>query len=221
MVRQSENACTGGPVLQGMVSCPLVFAWRAVASCVLQIDVPVLVGTVPLGVRSLLCICMIAAVLLAMSSSNVAAQSCRKVTASSDYPMQAASNEQVQVTTTIAGSCSSGPEDYFSVRVDITDPVSKALLSSGTAPIGYSITNFTVRVQNSVLTPADNRTWLIEINSYLFIDAQIAHSNSTTGTIQVGGTPVPEFRPDHTLVLLLALTATLSLHRRRLHKKRF
>lgn len=171
--------------------------------------------------RILLCICLIAGVLLmAISNSNIAAQSCQKVTVSSDYPKQAAPNEQVQVTTTIAGSCISGPEDYFSVRVDITDQVSKAFLSSESAPIGYDITNFSVKVQNSASTPAGNRTWLIEIDSYLIIDAQEYHLNSTMGTIQVGSTPVPEFHANPSLVLLLALTATLSLYRRQLHNGR-
>ncbi len=191
----------------------------APSSCVLHIDVPVLVGVVPLGSRILLCICLIAGVLLMMiSSSNVAAQSCQKVTVSSNYPEQAAPKEQVQVTTTIAGSCASGPEDYFSVRVDVTDRVSKALLSSNSGPIGYSTTNFSVNVQNSVTTPTGNLTWLIQIDSYLIIDAQESHLNSTTGSIQVGSTPIPEFPAAQPIVLLLALAATLSLNRRKLPK---
>lgn len=174
-----------------------------------------------LGSRAALCSCLILAVLFVMiSGSNVAAQSCKKVTVSSNYPTQAAPQEQVQVTTTIAGQCISGPEDYFSVRVDVADQVSKALLSSESAPIGYSITNFTVNVQNSVTTPKGNLTWVIEIDSYLIIDAQESHLNSTTGSIQVGSTPVPEFQAGHSLVLLVALTVTLILYRRRLHNCR-
>jgi hypothetical protein len=169
--------------------------------------------------RILLCACLIAGVLLMMiSSSNVAAQSCQKVTVSSNYPNQAAPKEQVQVTTTIAGSCTSGPEDYFSVRVDVTDPVSKAQLSSNNVPIGYSTTNFSVNVQNSVTTPTGNMTWLIQIDSYLVIDAQISHLNSTTGRIQVGITPIPEFPAAQPIVLLLAVAATVSLSRRKIKR---
>ncbi len=170
--------------------------------------------------RILLCACLVAAVfLITISTSNVAAQSCQKVTVSSNYPKQATPNAQVQVTTTIDGTCLSGPEDYFSVRVDITDSVSKALLSSESAPLGYATTNFSVSVQNSASTPADNGTWLIEIDSYLFIDGQASHLNSTMGTIQVGGTPVPEFPPEFSLVLLLTITAALSLYGRKFPKK--
>jgi hypothetical protein len=177
------------------------------------------VGVIFLGPRTALCSCLILAVLFAMiSTSNVAAQSCQKVTVSSNYPKQAAPKEQVQVTTTIAGSCASGPEDYFSVRVDVTDSVSKALLSSNGGPIGYSVTNFSVNVQNSVTTPTGNLTWLIEIDSYLIINAQESHSNSTTGKIQVGSTPVPEFHSAQPVLLLLALAATLALNRRKLPK---
>lgn len=171
--------------------------------------------------RTALCSCLILAVLFAMiSSSNVVAQSCKKVTVSSNYPKQAAPQEQVQVTTTIAGSCASGPEDYFSVRVDVTDSVSKALLSSNSNPVGYAVTNFSVNVQNSVTTPTGNLTWLIEIDSYLIIDAQTSHVNSTTGMIQVGSTPVPEFPAPQPLILLLASAATLTLSRRKSPKKR-
>lgn len=177
-------------------------------------------GPILLGHQTALCVFLIAGVLFTMiSSSNVAAQSCQKVTVSSNYPKQAASTAQVQVTTTIAGSCISGPEDYFSVRVDVTDSVSKALLSEQSVPIGYDTKNFSVNVQNSVTTPAGNRTWLIQIDSYLIIDSQVSHLNSTTGMIQVGSTAVPEFHADRSLVLLLALTATLSLYRRKLHKR--
>jgi hypothetical protein len=174
---------------------------------------------IPLNLRILLCICLIAGVLFAtISGSNVAAQSCKKVTVSSNYPKQADPNQQVQVSTTIAGSCTSGPEDYFSVRVDVTDGVSKAILSSESAPIGYSVGNFSVTVQNSATTPAGNRTWLIVIDSYLTIDGTQSHLNSTTGMIQVGGTAVPEFQANNSFVLLLAVAATLVLYRRTRHK---
>ena len=176
-------------------------------------------GMILLGARTALCSCLILAVLFAMiSSSNVAAQSCQEVNVSSNYPKQAAPKEQVQVTTTIAGSCTSGPEDYFSVRVDVTDRVSKALLSSNSGPIGYSVTNFSVNVQNSVTTPTGNLTWQIEIDSYLIIDAQESHLNSTMDTIQVGSMPVPEFPAPQPVILLLALAATLGLSRRKFPK---
>lgn len=152
------------------------------------------------------------------SVPSVAAQNCKKATASSNYPKQAASNETIQVITTITGSCSMGSEDFLAVRVDITDPVSKLPLSMESASVGYSVANFSVTVQNSVLTPAGNQTWLIGIDSYLYIDSQESHVNSTMAMIQVGGTPVPEFPAGHSLVLLLALTAALSLYRRKPHK---
>jgi hypothetical protein len=172
-----------------------------------------------LNSRILLCICLIAGVLfVTISGSGVAAQSCKKVSASSSYPKQAEPNQQVQVTTIIVGSCTSGPEDYFSVRVDVTDSISKAILSSESVPIGYSVGNFSVTVQNSATTPAGNRTWVIVIDSYLTIDGTQSHLNSTTGMIQVSSTAVPEFHANSTLVLLLAIAATLVLYRRTRHK---
>ena len=154
-----------------------------------------------------------------ISSSIVAASTCQTVAVSSNYPQQAAPNEQVQVITTIAGSCTSSGEDYFAVRVDVADGASKSLLSENSVPIGYNANNFSVKVQNSATTPAGNQTWLIEINSYMIENAQVSLLNATTGMIQVGSTPVPEFHADRSLVLLLALTATLGLYRRKLHKR--
>ena len=69
---------------------------------------------------------------------------CQTVTVSSTYPNQASPNQQVQVTTTVAGSCTSDGEDYFAVRVDLADGVSKSLLSSNSVPIGYNANNFSV-----------------------------------------------------------------------------
>jgi hypothetical protein len=172
-----------------------------------------------LNPRILLCICLIVGVLFAtISGSNVAAQSCKKVDVASNYPKQAEPNQQIQVTTTIIGSCTSGPEDYFSVRVDLTDGVSKALLSTESTPIGYSVSNFTVTVQNSATTPTGNRTWPIVIDTYLTIDGTQSHLNSTTAMIQVGSTAVPEFHASPSLVLLLALAVTLGVYLRKLHK---
>lgn len=169
----------------------------------------------------MLCICLIAAaVLMTISAPSVAAQNCKKATASSNYPKQATSNETIQVITTITGSCSMGSEDFLAVRVDITDPATKLPLSMESASVGYSVANFSVTVQNYVLAPAGNQTWQIEIDSYLYIDSQQSRVNSTTAMIQVSSnsTPVPEFHTDRSLVLLLALTATLTLYGRKPHK---
>ncbi|MGA8856596.1 MAG: hypothetical protein WB643_05450 [Candidatus Bathyarchaeia archaeon] len=172
--------------------------------------------------RIALCSCLIAWVLLMMmSGATVAASICQTVTVSSTYPHQASPNQQVQVTTTVAGSCTSDGEDYFAVRVDLADGVSKSLLSSNSVPIGYNASNFSVKVQNAATAPPGNQTWLIEVDTYMIQAGGLSGKyllNATTGSIEVGSTPVPEFQADHSLVLLLALTATLGLYRRKLHR---
>jgi hypothetical protein len=104
----------------------------------------------------------------------------------------------VQVSTTVAGSCTSDGEDYFSVRVNLLDGASKTLLSANSTKIGYNANNFSVTVQNAATTPSTNQTWPMEIDTYLIQAGGTSGQsllNATTVMIQVGGdTPVPEFQ---------------------------
>jgi hypothetical protein len=60
-----------------------------------------------------------------------------------------------------------GHHNYYAVRVDLADGVSKSLLSSNSVPIGYNANNFSVTVQNAATVPPGNQTWLIEVDTYM------------------------------------------------------
>ena len=125
----------------------------------------------------------------------------------------------MQVLTTVAGSCTSDGEDYFAVRVDLVDGTTKSTLSSNSAPVGYNAINFTARVQNTAIAPLRNQTWPIQIDTYLIQAGGLSGKyllNATSVIIQVGESPVPEFEPSRSFVLLLVLTGiTLTLYRRK------
>lgn len=183
-------------------------------------------GLVLLTPRILLYTCLIVGLVLVMiSGSIVTASPCQTIIVSSTYPHQASPNQQIQVTTTIAGSCMSNGEDYFAVRVDLVDNASKSPLSSNSAPIGYNAKNFSVIVHNAATAPPSNHTWPIEVETYLTQAGALNGQyllNATTISIQVGDTAVPEFQIQHPLTLLmLTLTATtMTLYRRKLRKNR-
>lgn len=171
--------------------------------------------------RATLCMTLIVVTLiLALSSSTAAGSLCQTVKVSSTYPNQASPSEQMQVITTVAGSCTSDGEDYFSVRVDLLDGTSNTLLSANSAKIGYEANNFSVTVQNGATAPSTNQTWPLEIQTYL-IQAGGASGqsllNSTVVTIQVGGdTPLPEFQITAPLVFLAVFGAvSVIMFRRR------
>ena len=171
-----------------------------------------------LNIRTVLCSSMIAWILLVVvSGSTVTASLCQTVTVSSAYPHQASPAQSLQVITSIAGSCTSDGEDYFSIRVDLLNGSTKSLLSSNSTPIGYNANDFSAKVENGVTAPSSNQTWPIEVDTYLIQAGGVSGSsllNATTLTIQVGDTSLPEFPVNYSFILLLVLTATtLTLYR--------
>jgi len=177
-----------------------------------------------LNVRSALQVTLIALVMvLAISGSTARASLCQTVTVSSTYPHQASPGQRIQLETTVAGSCTSDGEDYFSVRVDLANSVSKSIISSNSTAIGYNANNFSVSVENFATAPMDNGTWSIEVNTYMAQAGGVSGKyllNATTATIQVGDTPLPEFQLSGAAVFILALSAIpLTLWQRKARKK--
>lgn len=176
--------------------------------------------------RTLICSCLIVGLILVMiSDSPVTASPCQTITVSSTYPHQAIPNQPIEVTTTVAGSCVSNGEDYFSVRVDLVDNVSMSILSSNSAPIGYSAHNFSVTVHDDATTPPNNQTWPIEVDTYLTQAGALNGQyllNATAIRIQVGDTAVPEFQflPTFTSLLLMVTAITVTLCSRKLRRNR-
>jgi hypothetical protein len=153
-----------------------------------------------------------------LSGPSANATLCQTIGAHTLYPHSALPGQVVPVTTTVAGSCTSDGEDYFGVRVDVVDSTSNIVLSSNSTPIGYNANNFSVKVSNAALSPKNNQTWSIDVNTYL-IEAGAASGkyllNSTTITIQIGEDPLPEIQPAPSLIV--ALAAVLLIFTRRIH----
>jgi len=151
-------------------------------------------------------------VAVSLSHSNVAAARCKVMSPSYSVPSEAAPSQNIQTATSVSGSCVSDGEDYYSVRVDVTDVHSGFILSDNSTPIGYNATDFNVTVENTVTTPANNGTWQLLIDVYVIRAGGTGGSylldyrNSTNAAIQIGATtPVPEFPA------AIGLTAGISL----------
>lgn len=161
--------------------------------------------------------------LLAISGSTVRASLCQTVTVSSTYPHQASPGQHVQLVTTVAGSCTSDGEDYFAVRVDLADGVSKSIISSNSTPIGYNANNFSVRVENAATAPLSNGTWRIDVDTYMVQAGGVSGKflvNAMTVAIQVADPSLPEFEQSQAAILILALSAIpLTLWQGALRKK--
>lgn len=161
--------------------------------------------------------------LLAISGSTARASLCQTITVSSAYPHQASPGQQIRLVTTVAGSCTSDGEDYFSVRVDLDDSVSKSIISSNSTAIGYNANNFSVSVENFATAPMGNGTWSIDVDTYMAQAGGVSGKyllNATTATIQVGDTPLPEFQQNQTAILIFALSAMpLAFWQRKPRKK--
>ncbi len=104
---------------------------------------------------------------LFLSNTSVFAARCQISNVSYGYPQQAATNQRILITSTVAGSCVSNGEDYYSVRVDLVDIPSGSIVSSNSTPIGYNATNFTVTAENMPTTPGNNGTWHVGIDVYV------------------------------------------------------
>ena len=161
---------------------------------------------------------------LFLSNRSVLAARCQISNVSYGYHHQAATSQQILITTMVAGSCASTGEDYYSVRVDLIDIPSGSIVSSNSTPIGYYATNFTVTAENIATTPANNGTW------YLGIDVYVIRAGGTGGSylldyrtvgnasIQVGPpVAVPEFHSGSVIGIIIVLCSTALVMNR--HKK--
>ena len=159
---------------------------------------------------------------LILIGSLVSGARCEVTGVSYNYPAQAAPSGQIQVQTTVLGSCASNGEDYYAVRVDIVDLQSNYIISSSDTPIGHNATDFNVTAVNPVTTPATNMTWPLQIHVYVIRAGGtngvylLDYQTISNATIQISSTPMPEsqFSPMFTIITTLAL-ATLVLYRRR------
>ena len=160
-------------------------------------------------------------------SSMVSGARCQISGVSYNYPGQALPSQQIQVETTVLGSCVSDGEDYYSLRVDLVDAQSSYIISSTSTPIGHNATDFNVTAVNPAMTPATNMTWPLQIHVYVIRAGGtngiylLDYQTISNATIQVGATALPEsrFSPMFTIVTTLVV-ATLTLYRRRSRGRR-
>jgi len=159
---------------------------------------------------------------LAPSHSALGAR-CKVGHVAYSIPQQAAPSQRIETATTVSGSCVSDGEDYYSVRVDLIDAPSTLTVSSNSTPIGYDATNFTVTVENMVITPSNNGTWRIDVNVYVIRAGGTSGSylldyrTSTNATVLIGGpTLVPEYPAAPSLTIAIGfLVLPVALQRRR------
>jgi hypothetical protein len=161
---------------------------------------------------------LVAVILLILSTNSPASSSlCQLIGVTSDFPHQALSNQPIQVNTTVAGSCASDGEDYFSVRVDLLDKLTNSTISSNSVPVGYNAKNFSVMIANSAVTPQSNVTWPLEIDVYVIESGGVMGKyilSIDNATIQVGTMPMPEIQvtPGSVIpVMLLAAVLVIRL----------
>ena len=152
---------------------------------------------------------------LFISNPSVFAARCQISNVSYGYPHQAATSQQILVTSTVTGSCVSNGEDYYLIRVDLVDIPSSSIVSSNSTSIGYQASNFTVTAENIVTTPANNGTWHVGIYLYVIREGGTGGSYlldyRTVGnaTIQIGPPiAVPEFPSGLTIGIVLVLCST-------------
>jgi len=175
-----------------------------------------------LNYKTAICSSLILGLLVLLVSSVGSAARCQISRVSYVYPSQALPSQQIQVDTTVAGSCASNGEDYYAVRVDLVDTLSSSIISSDT-PIGHNATHFNVTAVNPVTTPSSNMTWPLQIHVYVIraggTNGMYLLDYQTVGnaTIQVGATAVPEFHLSHgaTIILTLGASSLIIIYRRR------
>jgi hypothetical protein len=175
-----------------------------------------------LNVKSLICSGLILALFLLLTDSMVSGARCQISGVSYNYPDQALPSQQIQVETTVVGSCASTGEDYYSVRVDLVDMQSSYIISSSSTGIPYNdATHFNVTAVNPVVTPAANMIWPLQIHVYVIRAGGtngvylLDYQTVSNATIRVGATPIPEFRFSPGLMIMTTLgLAILTLYRR-------
>ncbi len=157
-----------------------------------------------------------------LSISSVAAARCQISSVSYTYPQQVDPNQQIEVDTRVVGSCVSTGVDYYSLRVDLVDTNSRAILSSSSTPIGYSANNFTTRAQNFATTPSYNATWLLQMYVYVIraggTNGAYLLDYKTVGnaTIQIGTMTVPEFHANSGVAIVTSLIAVALITSKRI-----
>jgi len=138
-----------------------------------------------------------------------------------NYPGEALPSQQIQVQTTVLGSCASNGEDYYAVRVDLVDLQSSYIISSSDTPIGHNATDFNVTAVNPVTTPASNMTWPLQIHVYVIRAGGtngvylLDYQTMSNATIQVGATPISESQLSPIFIVTSLVLAALVLSRRR------
>jgi len=155
-------------------------------------------------------------------TNEVTAARCQVSKISYAYTQYAAPAQQIQVNTTVAGSCTSNGDDYYSVRVDLVDKVSKSILSSSNTPIGYNAKNFTVTAKNGATAPSRNATWPLLVYVYVIRAGGTSgiylfdYTSIGNATVQVGAVPVPEFyvSSEYPAMFLLAISGLILSYRR-------
>ena len=160
--------------------------------------------------------------MILITTSAVSSSLCTLAGVTSTYPHEALPNQQIQVSTTIVGSCASDGEDYFSARADLVDKLANSTLSSNSIPIGYNAKNFSVTIQNVAVTPSVNGTWPLEVSVYVTESGGVNGKYLLTinnATIQVGTLPTPEFHVDPNVVVVAILLAAILMIRNRPSKR--
>ncbi|MGD0421832.1 MAG: hypothetical protein ABSA92_00080 [Candidatus Bathyarchaeia archaeon] len=177
--------------------------------------------------KTAICSTLILGLLVVLASSMVSGARCQIGGVSYNYPGQAMPGQQIQVDTTVAGSCASNGEDYYAVRVDLVDLQSSYIISSSSTSIGHNATEFNVTAVNPLTTPAANMTWPLQIHVYVIRAGGtngiylLDYQTISNATIQVGATAMPEFRFSPVLTIVPTLgVAILILHRRRSRERR-
>jgi hypothetical protein len=164
---------------------------------------------------------------LLIAVPGVAAARCKVRNVSYDYPHVADPNQEVKVSTTVAGSCVSTGEDYYTLRVDLVEMTSNSTITTimNSTPIGYNANNFTVTAEDSATTPSVNGAWPIQVHVYVIRAGGTSgaflldYQKVTNVTIQVG-TPVPEFNTGLSLTLVASLIAAMPIISRSNRRKR-
>ena len=155
-------------------------------------------------------------------SSLVSGARCQISGVSYNYPGQALPSQQIQVETTVLGSCASNGEDYYAVRVDLVDVQSSYIISSSSTPIGHNATDFDVTALNRAMTPSTNMTWPLQIHVYVIRAGGtngvylLDYQTISNATIQIGAIAVPEsrFSPMFTVVTTLVVAISVLFRRR-------
>lgn len=148
-------------------------------------------------------------------SSPVRANLCRIDGVSYDYPREAQPDQQIQVNTNVRGSCFTGLQRYYTVRVDLADATTGNTITASSNPVGYLAENFSVTVTDTAITPSiSNASWRLQIRVYVIDNGGgggaylIDYHTETEAAIQIVATAsvpeLPSFAAYPTLIVVLA-----------------